>query len=648
MVAGRQRGVQGERLCVGWDHQLSEGTMAIADILRGIGGAVGTVGKAVAEEESGELPEIQKEKRAQKQKAQDQQTANRREFLTNQLALDQKYGTLTPEQRTQLNQENQSLGAPKKEPSIWQHLLKGGATYQQPGVKYSGDATPEGGTAAADTANAMQLAQSRTHSKWANWKMPDGTIFPFDETSGETPPPGAIKVGTGNQSSRLVTVGKTSIQNALRLVNAGLVDYKMPDGRTITNEMLQQLPPYMEITQIRQGDKDLYIITDQRTHIATIGNERYQVPDVGGVLEQASPLGQARTPTTTTDPFGLTQTTAPSTPGISTGQAPSAPIAPPQGNQTPGDYAPAPAGFNHLFPHSANEQLVVRDSDKKVFAKNTQTGALRDVKASPSGSGQGNHVVAQILKSDKASSRQLDESGHVPENAGNPMLVQAANQLLDGMDINKLPIPTKAREAASQLATEYGWHGQGLFAPKEILQLKEGASVIDQMLNSDSLDVLDAGTISKLPMIGQSTDPSKAGFLGRAMTSIASGSASPKQQEFMRQWRQLDALALGLRALVQTGRATQAQVDRIIAEFPNPYNTTSAEDAKERLRRVQNELRVAAETGKLPDVPLGNSPTDPKKDKGQSPVIQRSKKTGLYRYSLDGGKTWQPGQPPQQ
>jgi len=135
--------------------------MSIGDFLKGVGGGLakagrvaGTVlepiGKAVAEEESGELPEMQKEKRQQKQKAQDEVVARRAKFLENQLALDQQYGTLTPEKRTQLNQEYQSLGAPKKEPSIWQHLLKGGATYQQPSVKYSGDATPEGGTAAAD------------------------------------------------------------------------------------------------------------------------------------------------------------------------------------------------------------------------------------------------------------------------------------------------------------------------------------------------------------------------------------------------------------------------------------------------------------------------------------------------------------------
>jgi len=28
-----------------------------------------------------------------------------------------------------------------------------------------------------------------------------------------------------------------------------------------------------------------------------------------------------------------------------------------------------------------------------------------------------------------------------------------------------------------------------------------------------------------------------------------------------------------------------------------------------------------------------------------APIVQRNKKTGAYRYSTDGGQTWQPGQP---
>lgn len=234
--------------------------------------------------------------------------------------------------------------------------------------------------------------------------------------------------------------------------------------------------------------------------------------------------------------------------------------------------------------------------------------------------------------------QQLDANGHIPANAANPQLVQAANSILDGMDVDKLPLPARDKTAAMALASQYGFKGQGLFTPRETLQLKEGANVIQQMLDSKALDVLDQGMISQLPMIGQGADPSKEGFFGRMGTKLASSVASPDQQEFLRQWRQLDALAVGLRGLVQTGRATQAQVDRIIAELPNPYNTTSSSDARERLKRVQNELQVAAQSGKLTDVPTGES---------QKAIVQHSPSTGKYRYSTDGGKNWHPGQPPQ-
>ena len=110
---------------------------------------------------------------------------------------------------------------------------------------------------------------------------------------------------------------------------------------------------------------------------------------------------------------------------------------------------------------------------------------------------------------------KLDEQGHIPADAGNPYLVQAANSILDGMDVEKLPIPQKDRTAAMQLAQKFGWKGQGLFNPREVLQLKEGATVIQKMIDSDALSVLDQGTIKQLPMLGQGADPSKEGFFGR-------------------------------------------------------------------------------------------------------------------------------------
>jgi hypothetical protein len=85
-------------------------------------------------------------------------------------------------------------------------------------------------------------------------------------------------------------------------------------------------------------------------------------------------------------------------------------------------------------------------------------------------------------------------------------------------------------------------------------------------------------------------------------TNLSSRNQSPEQQEFMDLYRQLDAMAIGLRALVQAGRGTQKQTDLLIAELPNPYNTPSSKDAKRRLQLVKNELDIAAKTGKLPEV----------------------------------------------
>jgi hypothetical protein len=391
--------------------------------------------------------------------------------------------------------------------------------------------------------------------KYQNVKLPGGQIVAIDTAHYPIPEGGTI-VGNQTQSGVPRVIGHTSIADAIKLLQRGIQTYSLPSGQDMTIEQLQSMPPYMELTQVRQGDKDLFYPTDQRTHVSTIGNVRYQIPDVGGVLDNTQALGQGRTPTTQTDPFGVTTTTTPSSPGVTT-----------PSSVTPPSAAPATPA-----------------------AGGPRTQHLRSLKqqgAPPASSG-------------------LDANGHMPANAGNPQLVQAANSILDGMDVDKLPLPARDKTAAMELASKYGWKGQGLFTPRESLQLREGASVIKQMLGSKALDVLDQGTIAQLPMLGQGVDPSKENFFGRLGTKLASSAATPEQQEFLRQWRQLDALAVGLRGLVQTGRATQAQVDRIVAELPNPYNTTSAKDARERLKRVQNELQIAAQTGKLPDVETGS------------------------------------------
>lgn len=196
----------------------------------------------------------------------------------------------------------------------------------------------------------------------------------------------------------------------------------------------------------------------------------------------------------------------------------------------------------------------------------------------------------------------VDADGHIPDadiqkRGLNKNLVQIANNLMDGTSIKD--VNTHDRGAAEALAKQYGWGGQGMFSPRETLQIKEGASFLNKMANSPSLKVLDGGFFSNLPMTGASTDPTKEGFFGRMGASMSAHAQSPQQQEFMRLYRQLDAMAIGLRSLVQSGRGTQKQTDLLISELPNPINTPSSKDAKERLKLVQQELDIAAKTGHL-------------------------------------------------
>jgi hypothetical protein len=138
-------------------------------------------GKALAEEESGQLPQIEAEKRQRQYQAQDQQLTQRRDWLKRQMELDDKYKTLAPEQRQQLDHEFQTLGAPAPAQSPWQavhNAFHPKGMVRQAAPQFSGNAVPEGGTAAQDEANKLrtqageaeqqrQQQQMQTQDSWA-------------------------------------------------------------------------------------------------------------------------------------------------------------------------------------------------------------------------------------------------------------------------------------------------------------------------------------------------------------------------------------------------------------------------------------------------------------------------------------------------
>ncbi len=209
-----------------------------------------------------------------------------------------------------------------------------------------------------------------------------------------------------------------------------------------------------------------------------------------------------------------------------------------------------------------------------------------------------------------AGARQLDAQGHIPTTAKvNPYLREAANQILDGMDISKSPIPARDRQAAAELARQYGWKGQGVFGPKDMLMLRESTSIIKQLADSPSLAVFDDfASRQKIQQVMQ--NPDKRGFIGQAVQGIAAANLNQSEQDFITLYNQAVGRIAGLSQLVRSGRATEATIERLKTELPNPFNTTNSGHAKQKLAQIQNEIDIAMQKGQFVESPSGDTSDD--------------------------------------
>jgi hypothetical protein len=194
--------------------------------------------------------------------------------------------------------------------------------------------------------------------------------------------------------------------------------------------------------------------------------------------------------------------------------------------------------------------------------------------------------------------------------------MEGANQLLDGQDVNKLP--AKTRDLSASLARNYGWE-QGKFTPKEQVMLKESTTFIDDAIKNDAaLKVLDEGYFdrNKVAQVVDSVD--SKGMLSRAITTAAAKNLTPSEAEFVRTYNQLVGTISGLGQLVRSGRATEATIERLKKELPNPLTTRDSADAKERLQRLRKEIDVAMEKGTFTGGARRSSvATPPKPGEGQ-------------------------------
>jgi hypothetical protein len=194
---------------------------------------------------------------------------------------------------------------------------------------------------------------------------------------------------------------------------------------------------------------------------------------------------------------------------------------------------------------------------------------------------------------------KLDESGHIPLTAKvNPQLREAANNLIDGMDVSKLPIPQRDRAAAEQLAKQYGWTGQGMFGPKDKLLIRESTGILKQFAASPSLSVLDnAASRLKIQQVLQNSE--KRGMIGQGVQNLVAYNLSKEESEFVTLYNQAVGRISGLSQLVRSGRATEAQIERLKTELPNPATTSSSAHARQKFEQIQNEIDIALEKGQF-------------------------------------------------
>lgn len=194
----------------------------------------------------------------------------------------------------------------------------------------------------------------------------------------------------------------------------------------------------------------------------------------------------------------------------------------------------------------------------------------------------------------------LDADGHIigTPSGYTPQAVEGANRLMDGEDINKLPSPSRAN--SGKLARQYGWE-QGKFTPRELTQVKEASTFLEEAASSPALAALDAGPMDRMALSQILANPDKDGFIGRSATSLLSSGMSDDQASFVQLYNQLVGTIAGMSKLVRPGGTTEAQIERLRNELPNPVNTKNSKDARARIQRLLKEIDIAVKKGSFGD-----------------------------------------------
>lgn len=380
----------------------------------------------------------------------------------------------------------------------------------------------------------------------------------------------------------------SSVRDARLLAKQGRV-YNDIDGNPID---LNALPDSMGLKLMAQGAKHWYETFSPNSKVITVGNETYainpmDVEALGGGA--GTDLGQHNVGSTSasTDP--------------STGQTTVT-------RRTPGT-----------------------------------TGVAGRGRTSPQGGGaaaQGSRRTSSRLpgppSADGVPSAQrvppLDKDDHIASGwtGAAPQVIEGANQLHDGKDMKEIGGTAKSKPLSEKLAREtWGW-SQDKFTPLEKTQIALATRYINEAAESPALKSLDRGFFAQLPMIGATGEGKTS--IGKAMTKLSSMGTSPEQQEFLRIYRQLAGTISGLGKLSRGGRITEATVNRLLSELPNPTNTTSSKDAIERLNRLRDEVTTALSHDSFQELVGGRTEAGAKKGISGPPKSTPGLSEGARKY----------------
>ena len=403
--------------------------------------------------------------------------------------------------------------------------------------------------------------------------------FKIEEQDAKAKADAAAKAA--NPSGRPVMGPATSVRNARELAKEGKT-FEDINGSPID---LTTLPDSMGLKFIAWGGKHYYEPFSPNQRAITVGNETYAVSpmDMDAIGQGAGKdLGQHNVGSTTktTDPTTGQTTVATHMPGTTGAKG--------AGMGGGGTAAPAP-----------------KSSARPSTAKSS---------------------------GDAAAPPQLDSTGHVPDSASaTPQVIEGANQLIDGRDVDK--IPAKTKELSAALARKYGW-SQDKFTPLEKTQVALATRYIQEMRDSPALKTLDASFWHQLPMMGAAGDPSKEGFFARLATKASAMNTTPAQAEFLRMYRQVVGTISGLGKLSRGGRITEATVNRLLRELPDPNNTKNSADAIARLDRFNDEVKTALSHDSFEELSTGRS-AKPTTKTGPPPKAGASESSGVIKWTRD-------------